>query len=108
MACNIEKTSQLVKRILQDDSQARNSDDYLYYMVCKKIANKSGYTMNEISVFEFLLNRKKYGFPPYETVERARRKIQEKHPELAANSDVEAQRILNEEEFRNYARKVNV
>jgi len=56
----------------------------------------------------FFLHIAEYGFPSYETVGRARRKLQANHPELCGNSNVEAQRMLNEQVFRDYGRQVNV
>ena len=94
----------IVKDILEHDPKARNSDEYLYLKVCEKVG---GMYMN-LSFWNVLLHRKAYGLPPYESVGRARRKLQETHPELAGNSTVEAQRTLNEEVFRDYARQVNV
>lgn len=94
----------IVKDILEHDPKARNSDEYLYLKVCEKV---SGMCMN-LPFWKVFLNRKAYGLPPFETVGRARRKLQETHPEFAGNCTVEAQRELNEEVFRDYARQVNV
>ena len=93
-----------MKDILEHNADARNSDEYLYLKVCEKV---SGMCMN-LPFWKVFMNRKEYGLPSYETVGRARRKLQETHPELAGNSTVEAQRTLNEEVFRDYARQVNV
>lgn len=94
----------IVKDILVNDPQSRNSDEYLYYKVCQKVGGR----FVTLPFWQVVVNRKKYGLPSYETVGRARRKLQETHPELAGNSTVEAHRMLNEEVFKDYARKVNV
>ena len=98
----LKTTTAIVKDILEQDMRSRNSDDYLYYMVCTRI--------NEIFVhlpfWKVLLNRKEYKFPSYESVGRARRKLQEKYPEFSGEPDVEAQRMLNEEVFKEYARGI--
>lgn len=98
----IYKTHEVVKEILTTHPQTRNSDNYLYVEVCRKInpdclVRSFGDVLTRVS---------EYNLPCFETVTRARRKIQATYPELAAISEVEAIRILNEEEYRNYARKV--
>lgn len=94
----------IVKDVLKHYPKARNSDEVLYLAVCSKI---SGMCL-DLPFWKVFMHRKEYGLPSYETVGRARRKLQETHPELAGNSTVEAQRTLNEEVFRDYARQVNV
>ena len=98
------QTSKIVKEILENSKRARNSDTYLYLQVLYKVGLIKGIDVNAMSVTDFLLKRNELGFPCYETCSRARRKIQEEHPELAGSDDVEAQRILNERVFRDYAR----
>ena len=97
----LKTTSKIVKIILEQNPYARNSDDFLYIKVCEKV--------NDISINlpfkQVMENRKLYGLPPFESVRRCRQKIQATHPELAGCDDVEAQRKLNEETFRDYARK---
>ena len=93
-------TSALVKEILKEFPQARNSDDYLYCKVCEK---KGNIYLN-LPFWKVMLNRKMYGIPGFETVRRARQKIQETCPELAGCDAVEGQRMLNEEVFREFAR----
>jgi hypothetical protein len=99
-AKELKTTTSIVREILEQDTRARNSDDYLYYMVCSQI--------NEIMVhlpfWKVMLNRKDYKFPSFESVGRARRHLQSKFPELSADADVEAQRELNEEVFEEYAK----
>lgn len=55
--------------------------------------------------FNFVLeNRKALGLPSFETVTRARRKIQAKYPRYKADVEVEKARAELEEEFREFAR----
>lgn len=51
---------------------------------------------------------KSLNLPPFESVRRARQKIQRAHPELRSTPEVEEQKILNEEIVRDYAKQVNV
>ena len=101
-AKELKKTTAIVKDILENDTVARNSDDYLYYMVCRRI--------NEIVVhlpfWKVMLNRKQYKFPSFKSVERARRKLQRAYPEFSGDPDVEAQKMLNEEVYKDYAQGV--
>ena len=94
----------LVKQILMRDKKARNSDVYLYIKVCESI-NPEALKKPFLDVQTHL---KEYGLPPIESVGRCRRKLRRAYPELAGNSDVEAQRELNEDDFKKYARQVMV
>lgn len=100
----LNNTTKLVKQILMQDKKARNSDVYLYIKVCEKLNPEALHK----PFIEVQTHLKEYGLPPIESVGRCRRKLRRAYPELAGNSDVEAQRTLNEEDFRTYARKVMV
>lgn len=102
---DIKNTSDLVKEVLKHSQKARNSDNYLYYLVCKIRLQGSGIDIDSISFKDGLILRSEYGLPNFETVRRARQKIQQHCPELAGTADVEARRVIREEEFRDYARR---
>jgi hypothetical protein len=72
--------------------------------VCEKLSPEA---LNKPFI-EVQTHLKEYGIPPISTVGRCRRKLRRAYPELAGNSDVEAQRELNEEDFKAYARQVIV
>lgn len=99
-AKELQTVKAIVKEILEQDTKARNSDDYLYLMVCTR--------MNEICIYspfaQVVANRKEYGLPSTETVRRSRQRVQEQHPELAGCKEVTKERIANEEVFREFAR----
>lgn len=97
----LKKTSDLVRTVLQEVPETRNNDDVLYAEVCKRV-NSSFMAM---SFRQVLLHRKELGFPPFESVRRSRQKIQQHHPELSACSLVEGYRALEEEMYKNYARR---
>ena len=101
---DLYKTSDLVHSVLKQDEQARNSDNYLYFKIIAMIGAEKGIDIHSMSIPTFLLKMKDYGFPAFETVRRSRQKIQHDNPELAGCDRVEAQRELNEEVFREYAR----
>ena len=98
------KITNLVKEILEENIQARNSDTYLYLQVIYKVGLLKGINMNEMSVTDFLLRRSSLNFPNYETVSRVRRKLQAEHPELTSSKEVKAQKLINERVYRDYAK----
>ena len=102
---DLKKVSSIVEAILREDERARNSDSRLYRQVVAYIGMNKGIDVGSMSVTYYLDNMKTLGFPAFETVSRARRKIQAEHPELAGDEDVEAQRIINERVFKEYARR---
>lgn len=95
----------LVKSILEEDKQARNSDSFLYFQVLKRLGKEKDLDLDYVSVTVFLLNMAEWGFPPFESVRRARQKLQAEFPELSANNKVAAHRAENEEAFRQFARE---
>lgn len=97
---HIRQTSEIVKQVLMEQPDTRNSDDLLYIRVCARCNNIAV----NLPFHRVLLNRKEMNLPPYESVRRSRQKLQAKYPELAGTGDVEAQRILNEETMKEYAR----
>ena len=97
---DLKNISGIVKYLLTEVPETRNSDYELYFHVCKML-NPSTLAMQFGHVLRF---RNDLSLPSIETVGRARRKIVEKNPELAGKDAVEAQIMLNEEKFREYAR----
>ena len=100
----LKTTTNIVKAILEENEQTRNSDSFLYLKVLEHISNKEGFAINHMTVPYFLENMKEYGFPGFETVRRTRQKIQAAFPELGACEKVSAMRSENEATFREYAR----
>ena len=101
---DLKRTTELVKHLLQTIPATRSSDDRLYLEVCKVRCKPC----LQVPFGIVIANRSTYNIPAFETVRRTRQKVQEHHPELAAVPDVEAMRMVNEEEYRAYARKVTV
>lgn len=107
LAKDLKNVSKIVKAVLEEDERARNSDSRLYREVIACIGLKKGIDVGAMSVTYYLDHRKELGFPAFESISRARRKIQAEHPELAGCDDVEAQRVINERVYRDYARSKN-
>lgn len=100
----IKNTAKLVKKALINHPEARNSDNYLYYVICHDLLAEIGLNIDKISLSQSLLYRKEYNLPPFETVRRTRQKVQEHHPELCGTDEVEEARSYNEDAFREYAK----
>lgn len=102
----LNTTRSLVKAILEDNIKARNSDRHLYLTVLNIIAANKKMDITSVSITEFLLQMSFWGFPPFETVRRARQQLQHDFPELAASEDVQVVKDENEAVFREFARGV--
>lgn len=100
---DLKNVTQVVKEILKTNEKARNSDSFLYLEVLRFYAYKNGTSLNMISVPYFLLHMDDLGYPPFESVRRARQKIQATYPDLAASKKVEEYRTENEKTFKAYA-----
>ena len=101
---DLKNTTALVKSILEQDKQCRNSDSFLYLKVLSVVAKQKGIDLEKMTVPYFLLNLHGAGLPPFESVRRSRQKIQEHNPHLAACEAVEDFRTENEAQYRAYAR----
>ncbi len=100
----IKNVAKLVEKALINYPEARNSDNYLYYVVCHELLEKIGLSIDKVSFSNALLNRKAYGLPPFETCRRTRQRLQELHPELRGSDVVEEARAYMEDVYRDYAR----
>lgn len=89
----------MVKDVLVLDARARDSDSYLYHQVIDRL----GVNTEQVSVATYLTNMSAWGCPPFESVRRARQKVQAKHPELSASNRVKHFRLENESAVRSYA-----
>lgn len=101
---DLKNTTALVKSILEQDKQCRSSDSFLYLKVLTTVGKQKGIDIEKMSIPYFLLNLHGAGMPPFESVRRARQKIQAAYPELAACDKVNSFRMENEAEYRAYAR----
>ena len=95
----LSSTKALVKEILEENEQARNSDMILYYEVCKRLNRDVLRQPFGIVV----LDLEKFGLPPFESVRRSRQKVQAECPYLAPSDKVREFRAENEEAYRKFA-----
>lgn len=100
----LKKTTEIVRWLLENVPHTRNSDSFLYYKVLEYICTQKDTVLERMPIRYVLLWGKSFGFPCYETVRRARQKLQATHPELRACEEVEAVRSENEDVVRAYAR----
>lgn len=103
---DLKTTTSLVKLILEENENTRNSDSYLYLKVLDYWGKQHDIDATQWTVQSFLLYMSDYGFPPFESVRRTRQKIQQTYPHLAASKKVEEYRTANEEVYRAYAQGV--
>lgn len=101
---SLVNVTELVKSILEVDQKARNSDSFLYLRVLKHIELEQREKLNGVTVFDFLLNLQGKVYPCFESVRRARQKVQREYPELSASDEVKMFRAENEVDMRAYAR----
>jgi hypothetical protein len=101
---DLKNTTALVKSILEHDQQCRNSDSFLYLKVLSAAAKQKGIDLEKMTVPHFLLNLHGAGLPPFESVRRARQKLQAAYPHLAASETVRDFRTENEAAYREFAR----
>lgn len=98
---DIKNVENIVRAILQDNEEARNSDNILY----EAYINKVNPWILIRPVRDYLLYFADMGIARFETVARVRRRLQEKEPELRGCEQVKTWRRNNEREFREYARR---
>lgn len=92
-------TQDIVQSVLKENPQTRNSDQLLYLKVVERI---NPLVLNQ-PFWYAMTSMKELGIPPFETVRRTRQKLQREFPTLRANEDAEAQRMLNECVYKEYA-----
>ena len=103
---NLISVASMVKEILEEQPETRNDDDLLWVKVIERTAaNRGTPDFSKTTVFVDFLDMVKCGvFPHFKSVSRARRKVQEKHPELRASKEVRAARSDLEKQHREFAR----
>lgn len=90
----IRDLAKIVKEELEQNEDCRNSDATLIMEILKRFHLSNN---TPISVVLDGITSKK--IPPFESITRARRKVQELYPHLSASKKVEEHRINNEQEY---------
>lgn len=99
----LKTVTERVRSILERDEKCRNSDSFLYLQVLTEVGKEKGIDIEKMTIPYFFQNLHGAGMPPFESVRRARQKIQAAHPELAACERVKGYRAENETEYRAFA-----
>lgn len=101
----IIKVQELVKGILENDPETRDDDNLLWAQAIREAAfiNGCAYVL-DWSIGSLMLNVRTLHLPTFETVSRARRKLQSKHPELRGTEKVTKARGEREKVFEEYAK----
>jgi len=92
------EANKLVLKILEENPQARNSDNLLYLIFIEEV--HPGLTKQSIA--QVLLNLKALDLPCFETIRRTRQKIQAEREDLRPNDTVQDFRTEKEIAFREY------
>ena len=95
----------IVKAVLVNVPEARDCDEVCYYCVCEIYLKEQGLSSNSITLKDALLNRKKFNLPKLQTIDRARRLLQNHNPELQGSKKYQTYRNELEEEYREYFTK---
>ena len=100
----------LVQKYLEQVPVTRSDDFKLYFFVAADIYGDNGFNPTpgetdflRLPIYDFIMNHAHYGLPAFESVTRARRRIQSTHPELCDEKTKEV-RSKREDDFREYYR----
>lgn len=99
MKNNLYKIEEIVEKVLRQNKDTRSDDFILIYRVFKEINEN---VVIRSPFFEVMLNHKEYGLPAFESITRARRKLQKDYPELA-NEKAQEARINKTSDYIDYA-----
>ena len=81
--------------ILTDNTAARDNDNLLFFLICKDRLTEQGIDADKVGFAELFQNAVAK-VPPFETVTRLRRLVQNDFPELRGSY----KKALNREQFR--------
>lgn len=101
MAKTIKKIEERVLNILLVYPDARGSDFVLYARYLQEYNPE----LKDTGLIYALTEAKRLNMPNYETITRARRKVQEKLPDLKPTKTTQRRRAASERAFREYARE---
>lgn len=84
---HMENIADLVKSILEKYPRSRDDDYNFLYCFIVIYTKFKGIEVHRNTLDEFYFLHQSYGLPPVETILRAKRRIQSKHPELKGEED---------------------
>lgn len=97
----IKKVEPLVKKVLEDNENARNDDFELILMVYTEINENAMFC----PFYKVMRAHKAYGLPSMESITRCRRKLQSEYEHLKADNKIQEIRLDLEQEFIDYSKE---
>lgn len=97
----VKDVEKVVKRVLTERPETRGDDFLLLLLVYSEYYAQIPYEL----FGNVMVHHKEIGLPPFESVRRARQKIQAECEELKAPERVRKARAEKEVEYREYARE---
>lgn len=95
----LQKVEEIVERVLDRLPVTRDDDFLLIYNVYKYLNEETAY----MDFRRLMRDHKVLGLPSFESITRARRKIQSENPELGASKKAKEVRKDEERAFKSYA-----
>lgn len=92
-----------VTEILMEHPDARNDDMRLYLLVSQSCIYET-HGIGSVTFVDVMTNYKAFGIPCFESIRRARQKIQAKCPELGCSPEVRRARHRMERVYSEYAK----
>lgn len=99
----VKQVENIVKVILEENEQARNDD----FVLITEVYNRLVPNVMNLTFNITMLGHKELRLPAFESITRARRKLQEKHEYLRATEKVQELRKEEELEYISYAKDLN-
>ena len=100
----LRDVSKKVKAVLAENEQARSDDNVLYLHVLRAYGNEMGLDTDRLSTSTLFLHCNELRLPSYKSVERARRLLQNQHPELRCDDDTQRARDEQEMKYEKFSR----
>jgi len=98
-------TTKLVKGILKENPETRDDDNLLWLEAIIEAAYEKDCTYAlDWGISSIMHNIRALGLPTFESVSRARRKLQEKYPELRGSENARRGRADKEQTVKEFAR----
>lgn len=102
----LRDVSKKVKAVLAENEQARSDDNVLYLHVLRAYGNEMGLDTDRMSTSTLFLHCNELRLPSYKSVERSRRLLQNRYPELRCDDDTQRARDEQEMKYEKFSRGV--
>ena len=99
----LAKMYDVVYDVLTEFPETRDSDYKLFLKVCDKVCENP--SVLRLPFDHVLKHRKELGVPNFESVGRARRKVQEEHILLRSSAEVQTEKNITEEMVLDFVRR---